>query len=103
MGVELFIVAGVIAALINKMSGKVSTSDVFESAIATIPALIVAFYVAMLLGLMSLPTTGWIGAIITTTGALGLIIGPIIVGLFYGIVYIVTAVATYYFIKELKL
>ena len=103
MSVEIFIALGVIAALITKSSSKVSVSDLIESTIGVIPGLIVAFLLATLLGAMSMPTIGWIGGMITAMGVLGIIVGPVILGVFYGFIFIVTAIVTYYLIKELKL
>ncbi len=92
----LVITSGFLAGLILRSKG-VSVMDMLQGMLVYIPALIVSLYVAILFGLSgTLSLSGWIGGILTAIGPIGnVIVGPIIVGLFYGLCLLLTALLSY--------
>lgn len=106
MSIEIFIALGVIAALFAKSSGRVSLADLAQSTVAVIVGLMVTLWVALILGLTTItaliPAGGWLGGVLTAMGPIAFIVGPVLLGFIYGIVFIVMAAVTLTIMEAIK-
>jgi len=93
--IVVFVVLGILGALIERLSGRVTLADLAESFAGGIGVLVLSFYIAIALGtttISELAGTGWLGSLITTLGIVGTLLGPVILGIFYGGVALLSAI-----------